>query len=139
MIHSYTRAYVENILLLMSTYKNIQHILIVIHLYTFWKRKHTFMLKVLRQTLHLIYILNICYHKLLTYIWSTPYKFYCFTHIYLYAYWETNYILHIFAFKKAFHTIIHSFRKTIIHTLLGISCSLYLPMYTRAKTLTSKS
>ena len=65
-IHLCTRACVENILLLMSTYKNIQHILIAIHLYTFWKRKHTFMLKVLRQTLHLIYILNICYHKLPT-------------------------------------------------------------------------
>ena len=57
-------------------------------------------------------------------------NFYCFTNIYLYAYWKANCILHIFAFKKAFHTIIHSFRKTIIHTLLGISCSLYLPMYT---------
>jgi len=32
--------------------------------------------------------------------------------------------------KKAFHTIIHSSRKTIIHTLLGISYFLYLPMYT---------
>ena len=81
------------------------------------------------QTLHLIYILNICYHKLLTYIWSTPYKFYCFTHIYLYAYWETNYILHIFAFKKAFHAIMHSFRKTIIHTWRGILCPLYLHIY----------
>ena len=31
--------------------------------------------------------------------------------MYLYAYWKANYILHIFAFKRAFHAIIHSFRK----------------------------
>ena len=38
--------------------------------------------------------------------------------------------MHTLAFKREFRAIIHSFRKTIIHTLLGISCSLYLPMYT---------
>ena len=55
-------------------------------------------------------------------------NFYCFLHIY--SYWQAIYIMHTLAFKKAFHTIIHSFKKTIIHTLLGISCSLYLPMHT---------
>ena len=54
--------------------------------------------------------------------------FYCFLHIY--SYWQAIYIMHTLAFKREFRAIIHSFRKTIIHTLLGISCSLYLPMYT---------
>ena len=40
--HLCTRACVENILLLMSTYKSIKHILIAIHLYTLWKKKTHF-------------------------------------------------------------------------------------------------
>ena len=77
------------------------------------------------------YILNICYlQTTYTYLKYISYKFYCFTHIYLYAYWKANYILHTLAFKREFHTITYSFRKIIIHTLLGISCPLYLPIYT---------
>ena len=75
------------------------------------------------------YILNICYYKLPTHIWNIYHtNFYCFTHTY--AYWQAIYIMHTLAFKREFHAIIYSFRKIIIHTLLGISCPLYLPIYT---------
>ena len=58
------------------------------------------------------YILNICYlQTTYTYLKYISYKFYCFTHIYLYAYWKANYILHTLAFKREFHAIIHSFSK----------------------------
>ena len=96
------------------------------------KRTYILTLKALRQNSHLIHILNICHYKILTYIWNIYHtNFYCSTHIYLYAYWKANYILHTLAFKKDFHAIIHSFRKIIIHTRQGIPCPLYFHIYLR--------
>jgi len=114
MIHSCTRVCVENILLLMSAYKNIQHILIAIHLYTFWKRKtHFHAQSVASNFTPNLYPKHFAITNYLHTFEVHHTNFYCFSHIYLYAYRKANYILHTFAFKRAFHAIIHSFRKTI--------------------------
>ena len=128
--HLCTRACVENIPLLMSTYKSIKHILITIHLYTLWKKKtHFHAQSVASNFTPNLYPKHLLFTNYLHTFEVHHTNFYCFTHIYLYAYWKANHILHIFAFKRAFHAIIHSFRKTIIHTWWGILCPLYLHIY----------
>jgi len=85
------------------------------------------------------HILNICYHKLPTHtrnIYHT--NLHCFIHIYLYAYWKANYVMHILALKRESHAILHSFRKRpqylfrkiLIHTLQGISCHMFTYIHT---------
>ena len=73
-----------------------------------------------------------------TYLKHISYNFYCFTHIYLYACWKTNYVMHTLAFKREFHAIIHSFkkrpqysfRKILVHTSQGISCHMFTYIHT---------
>ena len=98
----------------------IQHILIVIHIYAFEKNIHSHA-QGIASKLTLNYILNTCYYKLTTHIWNIYH-----TNFIVSAYWKANYILHILAFKREFHAIIHPFRKIIIHTWQGISCPTYI-------------
>ena len=109
----------------MSTYKDIQHILIAIHIYAFEKNTH-YHAQGIASKFTPNHNLNICYHKLPTHIWNIYHtNFYCFTHIYLYACWKANYVMHTLAFKREFHAIIYSFRKwpqysfrkILVHTL----------------------
>ena len=75
------------------------------------------------------HILNICYHKLPTHT-QNIYTIQTFiVSLTLMHIGKIFNIMHILAFKRESRAIIHSFRKTIIHTLLGISCPLYLHIY----------
>ena len=53
----------------MSTYKDIQHILIAIHIYAFEKNTHSHA-QGIASKFTANHILNICYHKLPTHIWN---------------------------------------------------------------------
>ena len=86
------------------------------------------MLKVLRQTLHIIYILNICYLQT-TYIFLKYKKKFIVSFTFIHIGKLFTLCTHLHSKGNSVLSY-HLFRKTIIHTLLGIPCSLYLPTYT---------
>ena len=90
------------------------------------------MLKVLRQTSHLIYILNICYLQT-TYICLKyiSYKFLLF-HLHLFIMASYLHYAHTCIQKgiPCYHTFIQEATSIFIHPLQRISCPFYLPIHT---------